>query len=95
MTFKPGAAPADTVGFSPLIPKRRSDHNPRGAHCPLHLRRICGACAHYQGQLRPVRDGHDTARHDTAACAALVVTVHRLSDAGHCRRWERKGPANV
>ena len=84
-------AARDDTGYSALIPKRKPEHNPLGSTCQLHLRRICGTCAHFQVPLRPERDGHHTERHDTAPCTAFEVTARRLKSAKHCRRWTRKG----
>lgn len=76
-----------SAGFTPLnaygrrLILRRSEANPYSSRCPLHLRRICGTCAHFDGHLR---------QDAPAACTAFSVTVTPTENAWACERWTRK-----
>lgn len=64
----------------PLIQPRPSHANPRADNCPLHLRRICGVCRHFEGaHLR-----------DVANCARHGVHMRGVAGAQDCPDWERK-----
>lgn len=82
---------AAAVSASALSRRLRPEtENPRDARCLLHLQRICGTCRHYQGALRPAPGAPGT-----AFCSALEVTKGCRVNAARCRRWQRKGGANV
>jgi hypothetical protein len=72
---------------------RGQTKNPKHPFCLLHLQRICGTCAHYTGQLRPPRIGHDKAAIDTATCGRTALDAHR--QAKGCSDWARKAAENV
>lgn len=67
-------APAPHIGF------RRDNTNPRLASCPLHLRRVCGTCASFEGELRG----------GPAPCSKFALLMRPDRGADHCDRWERK-----
>lgn len=77
-------------GYSLNSLPRPENENPRDPRCLLHLQRICGTCAAYQGALRPPRIGHDPDAYNRADCERLGIEVHRLGRAWDCPRWERK-----
>ncbi|MFG6549758.1 hypothetical protein ACGYLV_11915 [Sulfitobacter sp. M21595] len=60
----------------------RKDHeNPLSPTCKLHLRRICGTCAHFDGELRQAA---------CAMCTIFRAKRHLMKSAGKCDRWTRK-----
>ena len=85
----------DGQAYRRIAPFRAESESPRDPRCKLALRRICGTCQHYRGDLKPPRIGHDKAEIDTADCARFSVKKHRLEKAWSCTQWTRKGPGNV
>lgn len=71
-------------GHSPrtglMLRPRPHDRQPRNPFCPLHLRRICGVCAHFRGPRIRSEGDCDKYRGKTrgTACAA------------DCPDWSRK-----
>lgn len=55
--------------------------DPRGPACPLHLRRICGTCAHFDGALRDA---------GPRRCTRFEVEVTAARPAAKCKSWGRK-----
>ena len=78
-----------TVGVAAYCTFREPAANPLDPRCALHLQRICGTCAHFQGVLRPA-DGAS----DRADCGYFGGERHRLKKAGRCVRWARKGQSH-
>ncbi|MGR3498794.1 MAG: hypothetical protein ACU0E9_07870 [Limimaricola soesokkakensis] len=69
--------------WSPLAAARRK--HPKHPACPTALRRICGVCTHFDGDLSSQGGRRCTLRD-------LNVTAGR--PAGKCKRWSRRmGPA--
>lgn len=60
---------------------RRAKENPHNPQCPLHLRRVCGVCTHFDGPLKS---------EEKRACTALQITTRAARTAKDCRRFERK-----
>lgn len=71
----------DTKGAASLPFYKRRAVMPNDAGSPLHLRRICGTCAHFQGDLR--------LGHPVHPCAKFGAPVHRLASAAGCAPWTR------
>lgn len=67
--------------YSSLHPPRDNSRNPRHWMCKLAHRRICGVCAHFDGNLKDKGQ---------RPCKALGIVRHALSGASDCRRFERK-----
>lgn len=67
---------------------RPPHENPRDMRCRLALQRLCGTCRHYPGTLQ---DAAGTAR----ACGYFQTETTARRRASTCRRWERKGQADV
>ncbi|WP_296433247.1 hypothetical protein [Yoonia sp.] len=55
--------------------------NPRHPQTPLHLRRICGVCAHFDGTLR---------KGGQVDCLKLKIKVRAPHGAADCAQWVRK-----
>lgn len=68
----------DIAGSSSLT--RRVEH-PLARSCPLHLRRICGTCTHFEGHLRQAERGR---------CARIGHDPSPLKSAANCKFWARK-----
>lgn len=63
------------------IPNRRApEAMPFSAKCPLHLRRVCGVCAHFTAAKCRV----------TATCRLDGMRRPGGQDARDCEAWERK-----
>jgi len=73
--------------------RRHATRNPHMAACLLHLRRICGTCGHFEGQLRPSRVGPDLEAASVARCAYFDQPRNLNYNAGKCNRWHRKSAA--
>ncbi len=54
--------------------------DPRDPRCPLHLRRVCGVCPHFAGNLRT---------RGAVACGHTGLPVHAARNPGACRQWSR------
>jgi len=76
-----------------VITRRAETANPRLASCKLHLRRICGTCAHYQGPLWP--DRQHPPGPARASCTALQITTGRTTSAQDCKSWIRPSKGRV
>jgi hypothetical protein len=70
------------VASHEFVTLRRAEQNPRDGRCQLHLQRICGTCAHFQGTLRGAGD--------VATCAFFQLAKHRRASAASCTRWSRR-----
>lgn len=57
----------------------RGKELPMLASCPLHLKRVCGVCTHFDGDLRG--DG---------VCRKMAVALRGRADPGDCLFWERR-----
>lgn len=60
---------------------RKDNENPLSPTCKLHLRRICGTCAHFDGELRQAA---------CARCTIFRAERHPMKSASKCDRWTRK-----
>lgn len=60
---------------------RKDNENPLSPTCKLHLRRICGTCAHFDGELRQAA---------CAICTIFRAKRHPMKSASKCDRWTRK-----
>lgn len=60
------------------IPPR--EIHPKAHNCPIHLRRICGVCARFEGATMRSRGN----------CTYLREPVMGLSSAAECEKWTRK-----
>lgn len=58
---------------------RDPGHNPRSPYCMLHLRRVCGVCVQFDGELRG--DG---------VCRKMALALPGGRDAAECGFWERR-----
>ncbi len=56
-------------------------NDPRDPKCPMHLRRICGTCAHFDGHLRQA---------GRALCKKFDVEQSPSKGAKNCKQWVRK-----
>lgn len=63
----------------PIRPREKAT-NPLHPNCPLHLRRCCGVCVHFEGSI--VRT--------TARCAKFDVQQAGGTSAAQCDYWSRK-----
>ena len=70
-------------GYRPTVQMRPSDRNPLTPGCPMHLRRVCGVCAHFGGG-KIVSEG---------PCAKLGGDVRGGRNAAECADWSRKSAA--
>lgn len=66
---------------NPLIASRPNNLKPLHPACPLHLRRICGTCAHFAGELRGA---------ERAPCEKFAQMVSPTRGASGCGAWSRK-----
>lgn len=55
--------------------------DPRDPKCPLHLRRICGTCTHFEGRLRQAAP---------AKCGKIGHSPKPQKRADACKFWARK-----
>lgn len=74
-------------GYSILSRPRPETENPRDGRCKLHLQRICGTCAHFQGDLRTGPAA--------AQCGYFQIEKARQARAWTCHRWQRKAAQDV
>lgn len=58
---------------------RDPTRNPFSGSCQLHLRRVCGVCAQFRGELR-----------GEGQCVLLALTMRGGRDARDCEFWVRK-----
>lgn len=58
---------------------RPAERHPLTSRCPLHLRRVCGVCTHYDGNLR-----------DTGTCTRFGGDRRGGQSAADCDDWERR-----
>ncbi len=73
----------DEVGAAcERLTPRAPEENPFDPRCQLHLQRICGTCAHFQGDLR------GGPRH--GVCGYFQLAKDCRASAARCSRWERK-----
>ncbi len=79
--------------FTGIAPRRPNEENPFDPNCKLHLQRICGTCVHYQGELKPARNGHNLAAYKSAPCDHFGTKKHRRNSAAKCPQWTRKAAA--
>ncbi|KQI66953.1 hypothetical protein AN189_18020 [Loktanella sp. 3ANDIMAR09] len=63
-----------------VVQQRPNEQNPRSGRCPMHLRRICGVCARFDG---------DTMR-SRGRCAEYGAPVSGAQSAADCTFWARK-----
>lgn len=61
------------------IPLREGVSNPHSPRCALHLRRVCGVCQHFKGDLRGA--GH---------CGLMNLDLPGRRDARACSHWARR-----
>lgn len=73
--------------------RRPDNENPFHPSCKLHLQRICGTCAHYQGELRPSQIGHNAGAGLSDTCSYFGNRVFLSRRAWKCHRWTRKTAA--
>jgi len=69
----------DSASRSRTFAKRLDD--PRDPKCPMHLRRICGTCDHFDGHLRQA---------GRALCKVFDVEQSPSKGAKNCKQWVRK-----
>lgn len=73
---------ADPSFFRPTTPLRAKEAHPLNPRCPMHLRRVCGVCVHFEGGLRDAKP---------ARCAIWDRLAMPGRRADTCRHFERKG----
>lgn len=76
----------DKSGHHRALRSRDTTANPRSRFCSLHLRRVCGNCAHFKGDMRTA--SHAPEARDT--CTYFDLEVHTRRPANGCHRWTRK-----
>ncbi|EPX82082.1 hypothetical protein [Salipiger mucosus] len=69
------------IGTPHTVERREATRNPFDPRCPLHLRRICGTCRHFPGEL------HGQGEH---LCPLHADRVGARTWAGDCTDWERE-----
>jgi hypothetical protein len=74
-----GDQPVHTLLKSNGLPFVRRVHRPLAATCPLHLRRVCGVCPHFDGELR-----------GPGRCREFGFSANGWRDARDCGLWERR-----
>ena len=60
-------------------PQRDPRRNPLSGSCKLSLRRVCGVCVHFDGDLRA-----------GGTCARFKLEVEGRAGARDCASWARK-----
>jgi hypothetical protein len=59
-------------------------HKPLEPACPVHLKRVCGVCKNFEGDL-----------YDRGDCDLMGLNVSGRRNAHACPNWERRSATSV